>query len=82
MVSFSFPQVVPPRALRTLFLDCTFPFILSECSVKERRLSNVTPSNFGFFTVGTFCPFISMGSWILASLEKVEKMVLLILMAR
>ena len=58
IVSFSFPQSDPVRALRMLFLDWTLDFKSEACCLKDKRLSNVIPRNFGFFTVGTFSPSI------------------------
>jgi len=53
-VSLSFPQDVPERAFRTLFLLRTFSLMVAAWALPVRRGSRVTPRIVGFFFVGTY----------------------------
>ena len=75
IVSLSLPQSEPVKALRMLLRVWTLALRSSVCCLKDKRLSKVTPRNFGFLTVGTCSPLISMGNSVLHSLEAVVKRV-------
>ena len=74
-ISFSFPHVVPPMAFRTLFLFLTLLTNESVFALKLWSPSKMTPRIFGFLTVGTGQPSISIFSSLLISLLKVVKRV-------
>ena len=75
--SLDFPQVDPAKAFKTLFLLATFVFRVSTCLLKVKRGSKITPSTFGFFSVGTGLPWILIGRMVEQSFDQVENTVAL-----